>query len=246
MKFLDIIMPQNCRCIFCGRECELNGVCDNCLAHLPIITGNTCEKCGTNISSGRVCDECKNNNYKFERVFSILEYSGAVRKAIVRLKTGGAKSIAYPLSEIVDDYFEKLDIPFDVIIPMPIHKNRLKERGFNQCELLLEKVKEHYGRVYTDVVIRDIDTPHQTGLTRENRKSNLKNAFKVVNKNKIKGKTVLIFDDIYTTGTSMNECAKTCLKAGASVVYGLCLARTPIKLDKYLESVDDENFSYVI
>ena len=241
MKFLDMLFPSNIKCIMCGREDNDYGICPECESQIPFITGKVCSKCGINISSGEVCIDCKGNDIKFERVFSIAEYKGRIRNAILKLKIQGYKDIANPLSKIIYDYFSKLDIPFDAIFPMPIHENRLKERGFNQCELMLKDIKENYGRVYADVLIRCKDTPHQTGLSRENRKVNLAGAFKVTNKSKVKGKTILIFDDIYTTGSSMNECAKVLMTAGAYKVYGLCLTRTPINLDKYLDSADYNN-----
>lgn len=240
MKILDILFPQNIKCIMCGSEDNDFGICDKCRAKIPIIRGKTCKKCGVNISSGDVCIDCKSGDLKFEKVYSICEYTGNIRCAIIKLKIGGYKNIAKPLSKIIYDYFATLDIPFDMIIPMPIHINRRKERGFNRCELLLEDICNNYGRVYTDVLVRAIDTPHQTGLSREHRKENVKGAFKVTNKAKVKGKVILVFDDIYTTGTSMNECARTLLRAGASKVFGLCLARTPINLDKYLEDNADD------
>ena len=91
-------------------------------------------------------------------------------------------------------------------------------------------------KVNTTILVRHKDTPHQTGLSRENRLTNLSGAFEVTDKKLIRNKTILLVDDIYTTGSTLNECARTLKKAGASRVISLCLARTPIKLDRVLGS----------
>lgn len=246
MKLIDIFFPQNIKCIICGKEDNEYGICDDRYSKLPFIKGIVCKKCGTNVKNGDVCIECKGNNLEFERTFAIFDYEGKIRRTILDLKQNGEKYLAKPLSIVIVDYLEDLDMKFDMIIPMPIHTARRKERGFNQCELLLEEVKSRFGNVYEDVLIRHKDTPHQTGLNRDNRKNNLQDAFKVKDKSKIKGKTVLVFDDIYTTGTSMNECARTLKKSGAGKVYGLCLARTPIMKSTYLDVSEKDYIDIMI
>ena len=114
----------------------------------------------------------------------------------------------------------------DVIIPVPLHATRLYERGFNQAEVLCEEISKKYERQYrNDLLFRIKDTPHQTGLNRDNRLLNLSNAFKITDIKKIKNKRILIIDDIFTTGSTLDEVAFTLLKAGAKSVSGLCLAR---------------------
>ena len=236
MKILDLIFPQNVKCIFCSKEVDEYGICKECYEKLPFITGKTCIKCGGKSGDSSVCIECKNSRHEFEQVFSILEYSGDTKQKILAFKQNKRKNIGVAFSEIVGEYFEKLDISFDVILPVPIHENRLKERGYNQSEILLQRIDNTYGRVYKNIFVRTKDTPHQTGLSKDHRENNLKNAFKVLDKSKIKNKTVLLFDDVYTTGSTFDECAKTLKKCGAFKVYGLCLCRSPIKISKILNN----------
>lgn len=243
MKILDLLFPQNIKCIFCGKEDDNYGICDDCYAKIPFITGKTCKKCGGKIKSGQVCIDCKGANYSFEKVFSICEYTDIIRYAILKLKSG-SKFVSRPLSELVSNYFDTLNIEYDFIVPMPIHPNRLKERGFNQSKLLLEEVRRNC-KVREDIIIRSKDTPHQTGLNRDNRKTNLDGAFKVLNKNDIKDKIIVIFDDIYTTGSSMEECAKTLKECGAKNVFGVCLARTPISEFKYLGDKEENYVEFI-
>lgn len=231
MKISELFFPQEVKCILCGREIEKDGICDNCYAHLPRICGKVCEKCGGEVMGmGKYCNDCSNGDFFIEKNFCIFNYVDKVKSAIIAFKFGGRKHIGYAFSHIIHDYLSGIRKFFDIIVPMPIHEMRKKERGFNQSEVLAEYLKEDYS-VEKDVLIRVKNTPHQTGLNKENRQCNLDGAFKVVNKDKIAGKRILILDDIYTTGSTINECAKTLLKSGAEVVYGLCLARAKFRDD---------------
>lgn len=228
MSIIDYIFPSDCKCIFCERETSAGLICDDCYSRLHFLHGKLCKKCGGEIvGDGDLCLDCKELNHAFERNFSILEYSGDVQSQILKLKNG-YRYIAGAFSDILCEYFEKMDIPFDMIIPIPIHENRRRERGFNQCELLCDGISRYYGRVYTNILVRIKDTPHQTGLSRANRITNLDKSFKVLEPKRVKNKIILLVDDIYTTGSTMHECAKTLLKAGAKLVYGLTLARPQV------------------
>lgn len=232
MKILEMIFPQTIKCFMCGAELSDHGVCDNCYGKLPWIKGNICERCGgTVFGDGHVCNECAGEKFYFHRNFSIFNYIDDMQLKILSFKNG-KKYLGYYFSEIIREYLKKLNINFDYIIPMPIHENRLKERSFNQSEILVSNLKDENVVEY-DVLKRIKDTPHQTGLNKSNRKTNLEDAFKVVNKDKVKDKIILLIDDIYTTGSTLNECAKTLIKSGAKGVYGLCLARATF--DKVIE-----------
>lgn len=236
MGIIDIFMPQNFKCAICGVETAGINFCDNCRSHFHYISGKVCEKCGGRIiGGGDLCVDCKSANHEFVKTYCVLDYDGIVVGAIAKLKNNGIKSVAYGFSYIMLDRFKALDIPFDMIIPVPMHGNRLKERGFNQTEILCNEIERYYGRVRKDILLRVRDTPHQTGLNKENRESNLENAFKITNKSTVKGKIILLVDDIYTTGTTLSQCAKELNKAGAKEVYGLCLCRSVIKATSVLD-----------
>ena len=224
MKIRDLIFPQTIKCFMCGCEIADSGVCGECYGKLPWVRGNLCERCGgVVLGTGSVCNDCSGEKFYFHRNFNVFNYVDDMQKNILRFKKG-RKYLGYYFSEIMREYLEKLPIHFDYIIPMPIHENRLKERSFNQSDVLVEKLKDKYV-VDSSVLKRIKDTPHQTGLNKSNRKSNLDKAFEVIDKDKVKDKIILVVDDIYTTGSTLNECAKTLVKSGAKGVYGLCLAR---------------------
>ncbi len=239
MGLLDILYPNEYRCVFCGKEDGGYGICDKCKAKLPYITGNTCKVCGVNLSSGDVCIECKSAGHKFEKCFCAMKYAGRPKHALQKFKLAGFKYIGFALSGLLEEYFNSIDIPFDMIIPVPNHPNRLKERKFNHLDIMLDKISKSYGRVYKDILVRVKDTPHQTGLDREHRISNLHSAFKVTDKAKVKHKIILLVDDIFTTGSTLDECAKTLLKAGAYKVFAMCLCRSIIPSSRIFGNNED-------
>ena len=226
MKILDYLFPQNIRCLFCKKEDYLYGLCRDCYNKLPFITDKTCKICGGRLlKNEEVCKQCKDFSHKFIHNYSILDYNEMVAGKIIEFKQNKKKRIGEVFSHIVLEYYEKLEIKVDIIIPVPIHENRMKSRKFNQSEILASKIANKYGNVDTKVLVRIKDTPHQTGLSRENRQANLLDAFKVIDKKNVKDKSILLLDDIYTTGSTLDECARVLYLNGASEVYGLSFAR---------------------
>lgn len=231
-KFLDHIFVPDIKCIVCGKEIKRNeryGMCDKCLLSLPTII-HPCTKCGSECISGDVCLNCKTITPSFTNCYVVLKYSPPVTALIHKAKYKNAKYLFKYLSNLMYDKYLELGLDIDMLIPVPLNENRIKERGYNQSLLLCETFIKYGVHIDNDVLIRTKDTPHQTSLTREQRLTNLDKAFKVVDKSKIKGKTILILDDVYTTGSTLNEISKTLIKAGASKVYGLVLAHGDIYL----------------
>lgn len=235
---MELLFPKQVKCVTCGNETNKFGICDKCIKEFSFIKGNTCEICGIDISDkNNVCYECKGREYSFDKNFAIFHYSGDVRDKIISFKQSRVKSIGEMFAYFIADKYEEISKYFDIdlIVPMPISSERLKTRKFNQSEILCNELK-YTGKVRNDILLRVKDTPHQTGLSREHRKSNLEGAFKVTDKKLIRNKIILIVDDIYTTGSTLNECAKTLKKAGVKRVLTLTFARTPIKLDRIIKS----------
>lgn len=225
MRLSDLLFPSSLRCIFCGKEVGTGiAICSECNLTLPYITGKTCAKCGGRVKEEDYCIDCSRLEHRFTRNFSIFDYADTLRDKVVSFKNG-RKYLGYSFAHIIYDYYTRLDLDIDIIIPMPIHSSREKLRGFNQAEILSSVLMERTDKVRLDVLTKVIDTPHQTGLSREHRLSNVAGSFAVNDKTAIKDKSILVIDDIYTTGSTMSEVAETLLKAGAKAVYGLTLAR---------------------
>ena len=240
MDIIDLFFPRQVKCIFCGRETKEYGICEDCYDHLPFVEPPYCVKCGGHvIGKGHVCVECKKKETEIDSCYSVLYDIDDVAKKIVSFKQSGAKYLGESFAYLIEDKFKQINERIDMIIPVPISERRLKERGYNQSEILCNELPKDL--VKTDVFARIEDTPHQTGLGRSNRLSNLKGAFKVLDKKSIKGNVVLILDDIYTTGSTLNECARTLKSAGAKKVIGLTLARAKPKMEKVLGSLENKS-----
>ena len=237
-KFLDALYPNNYMCLSCGCEIECSDIalCDKCKNSLPYLPKHRCSKCDavTNEDT-HICDLCKSTPMVFDKNYSAFDYSGNIKKLLLGLKYHGAKYNGTTLSKLLYEKYLSINRSFDIIIPVPLSSARLDERKYNQAEVLLENFILEKCSVLNDVLIRTVDTPHQAGLTRRDRLTNLKGAFSVVNKKVVKGKDVLVVDDVFTTGATVNECAVTLLKAGAKSVTVLTLCR-----NNYKENANDK------
>lgn len=228
-NLLNIFFPKDIKCLICGRELDTNTlycICDSCMEELPFNTGKTCLRCDSAISSdANYCVNCKNSTPQYKRNKSVFLYDGVVKKFVRQLKFDNKKFYASTLSNFIASEYVKLNKDFDIIIPVPIHKDREKRRGYNQATLLCTSLKEKLKlNVDENVLIKERATRSQAYLSREEREKNLEDAFRVVDRKLVKGKTVLLVDDVFTTGTTINECAKTLRSAGAKEVHSLTLA----------------------
>ena len=228
MSLIDLLFPSDCKCIFCSQELYDGYICSSCSHEISYIT-KACIKCGGTLTGdGDVCLECKKYERVFDKGYCVCDYTGRMQEKILKFKNHNGKYLGHAFAQMMLDKYKQLDCDIDVIIPIPIHVNRRKTRGFNQSEILAEKINDYTHMVDNTILIRKKDTPHQVGLNRENRIVNVTDAF-LINKGKsVNGKNILIIDDIFTTGTTIDECAKYLKSMGANKIFYLCLARTPI------------------
>ncbi len=232
-KIKEIFFPSGQKCLICKRELDGSSdkqVCKHCEDKLDFTTGKICDKCGQPIKTdANYCLRCKNKvpAYTFARAPFV--YKGVILGLIKSLKYDGKKYVAKTLSNYLWDEYEKDKIKADLVIPVPLFEKRQKKRGFNQSELLCSTFKENGLEIRTDILSRIKDTDTQTHLSREEREKNVGGAFKVTDKKSIKDKNILLIDDVYTTGSTTNECAKILLKAKAKNIYVLTVAHTIIE-----------------
>jgi len=224
--------------------------CDTCMkTGFYLITEPYCIKCGLQFKLGfipgsihsgeenHVCESCIKTPLKVNKVRAAVEYKGIIKDAIplfkYSLKLSAAKIFEVLLFQTFLKHYNKTDI--DLLIPIPLHKAKIKERGFNQAFLIIRNFvklyQKHYGqkplwKIDTGSLVRIKKTKPQTGFDIARRRNNLKKAFKVVNKKKIQSKNILLIDDVFTTGATCNEAALELLKNGAGRVDVLVLART--------------------
>jgi ComF family protein len=207
-----------------------HAACRACLESLPWHSAQSCPQCGLN-SDGNICGSCLNNPPDFDATKAVFLYAYPIDAMMLRYKYGDSLNLGDTFAEFLA---EKVNVEdclknIDLIIPMPMHPQRLKERGFNQAieiaKVLAKNCKEKLDYKST---IRQTLTPPQASLPLKERVKNIKGAFKVNADKlvKIQGKRIAIIDDVMTTGASLNELAKTLKKAGASHVECWVITRT--------------------
>lgn len=242
MNFKDIInligeelYPKGYKCLCCKEELITNtlySICDKCMAKLPFNIGHTCVKCSEPIGGmGEYCIHCKNQKPYYKKNVSVFLYKPPIDGFIRKLKFDNGKYLADTLGNFIAGEVAKMNVNFDCVIPVPLHESRKKKRGYNQSELLCTALKEKLLlNVDSEVFVKSRDTLSQAGLSRNARIENLEDAFEVKDKSKVRGKVVLLVDDVFTTGTTINECSKTLLDAGAKEVYSVTLAHANTKI----------------
>lgn len=241
-NFFNFIFPDNFSCLCCGRDVFNNKyeICDSCKNKLHFLTGKLCKHCSEHlISDGNFCIHCKGKIFYCDKIISPFVYDGIVKNFILGLKYNNKKYYANSLSIFMCDTYNKNNLLCDLIIPVPLCDKRLKERGYNQSELLAKPISKTLNLpLVTECLIRVKQTPSQVNLNYKERTNNLIDAFKVINKKLIKDKTILLIDDVYTTGATITECAKTLKRAGAKVVYALTAAHTILKKDDITKNIN--------
>ncbi len=216
-------------------------LCLECRKDFSAIYSPFCSQCGRMFKSrtgiDHQCEDCIKKKKNAHCIRSAGIYSGSLMPVIHALKYHGKLQLARPLGKLLFyAYMKYYDInTIDLIIPIPLHISRLKKRGFNQAIMLLNKwphfmheTRETESEIYINYqnLIRNRKTVSQTGLSKKKRKQNVKNAFTVTNPSKILKKRILLVDDVFTTGATAEECAKTLINNGAETVSVLTLART--------------------
>ena len=233
-KILDVIYPNNYTCIFCGDEIFDNqptSTCATCDCNLPKIKDKVCDRCGEPIKSmANYCNRCQSKNMVFYKCRSVFVYENEIANKIRDFKFNNCKYLCNPFAKYLEQLYKKSKFNCDIIVPVPIHTIRLKQRGFNQSELLANKLGKLIDiQVNTTDLIKIKHTKNQADLNFKQRQENLKDVFQVKNKNAFKNKNVLIVDDVYTTGSTINNCAIELLKAGAKNVYALTIAHAIVE-----------------
>jgi ComF family protein len=177
------------------------------------------------------CIHCRENEPAFDRALSFGEYKGSLRGLIHLLKYESVTPAARPLGEVLAQTIADLHPPDDVpllIIPVPLHPSRRHTRGFNQAELIARAAAKQFApalEVSTSLLVRHRETISQVGLSRDERIENMRDAFRVIDRQRIKGHAVILVDDVMTTGTTLSECAQVLKSAGAERVWAATAAR---------------------
>lgn len=219
---LDLLYPK--WCVGCGKEGSF--ICSSCCQSLPRIMPPLCPRCGRPQASGILCSTCVSWLAAIDGIRSPFQFDGVMRKAIHQLKYRNLRAIAGPLAGLLSDCLTAYCMPADVLVPVPLHSKRLRERGYNQSGLLARDLAKLAGLLVIDsCLIRKRLAPPQAGTQNvKERRDNVVDAF-VCQDYRLKGSQVLLIDDVTTSGATLDACAAALKDAGAASVWGLVLAR---------------------
>lgn len=227
--FLDLLFPR--RCVVCHREGTF--LCGPCLAAFPRLLPPLCPVCGTPNEREGLCHSCEARRPAIDGIRSLFRYEGPVRETLHQLKYGNLPGLAETLGVEMAQYLEQGPFEVHVVVPVPLHPRRLRQRGYNQAALLARPMaslpagRQGLGKlpVREDLLRRTRDTPAQArSAGAEARQRNVKGAF-ACSEGDLTGTAVLLIDDVCTTGATLEACALALKEAGAQTVWGLTLAR---------------------
>lgn len=208
--------------------------CSGCWSAITPPAHSGCARCdcpfvsqaATTYSPHHVCHSCAVRPPSYTKAWTLYPYRPPLQDAICLFKYRGKVALAAPLARLMIDRLPALG-SIDLMMPVPLHVERLREREFNQSLLLADRISRHLGvPVSCSDLIRTVPSPAQTTLSRKDRLNNLRGAFAAPRPESIAGKRILLIDDVFTTGATVNECAKTLRKAGSGDVFVLTLGRT--------------------
>ncbi|MGE4560526.1 MAG: ComF family protein [Desulfobulbus sp.] len=227
----DLLFPP--LCLGCSRRLDHSRpplFCAECRARLVFIGSPFCPCCGTPHATGadHLCGTCLQNKYAFDLARSLLLYQPPTAELILRLKFSGQLSGLRTLGTLTAGSACLADLtPPDYIVPVPLHARRLRRRGFNQATLLAQSCFPQWqGRIRLHVLNRNRLAAPQSQLTGKERRDNLKQAFTLRPGVVLEGKTILLVDDVLTTGSTVNECAKVLRRGGAKRIEVFTVARS--------------------
>lgn len=222
---LDFAVPPHCSLCKAPLEEHERVVCEGCWSKVQVITGSHCAACGSpSDESVPACTHCENRTPHFDRARILSPFDETIQGLIHQLKYRGKRSIGRRLGAMLGALIasDGGSGDLDMIVPVPLHPSRQKERGYNQSALVAHAMEARLGvGVRTDLMARTRRTATQTKLNAAERAQNVAGAFEVRHPESVRGREILLVDDVLTTGATVNACSKVLLEAGAKRV---CLA----------------------
>jgi competence protein ComFC len=220
----DVLFPVFC--LGCQREGEW--VCRDCLVQIPPLTQTSCFSCDATVMENACCDNCKKER-SVDVYWSLYSHQTSIISDLIeQLKYHGASDVVRAVSLLCETnrYVHSLIHSVDMIIPVPLYPARFRERGFNQSEYIAYAIGEVlHVPIVSSVLQRSKQTKQQARLSLEERKGNVLDAFACAMSDEVKGKRILLVDDVLTTGSTVDACARVLMGAGAQTVRVLTLAR---------------------
>jgi len=222
-KFFNLFFPTKCG--FCGNITEsYNYVCNNCKKNKYNEDREHCILCGKKtFLTESTCKECRERRVYYEKLLYYDEYKEVIKDKIISYKFNDNSYLYNFFAELLLPKLLNEDI--DLITAVPISKKRMKERGYNQSELIARKIAKIMEVPYMNLLLKNQETKRQSELSRIERMINIQNSFDFNNKYDIKGKKILLIDDVFTTGSTVNECSKVLKKSGSTSIEVAVIAK---------------------
>lgn len=232
-SFLELIYPEKNTCFICETCNEKIAdvyICPDCEKKLKKIQPPVCSKCSKPInyrSSIDLCSECCDTKRYFTMSKSPYAYEGIIQKAIHRYKYHNKPYFYKFFGSLIINFMEEINYTnFDLIVSVPLHPSKMRKRGYNQSELIAKYLASKLSIPYADVLKRTKKTSPQSGQSKSQRRRNIKDAFEIKSPaEKVINSSILLVDDIYTTGSTVDECSKVLVNYGAANVYVITIAR---------------------
>lgn len=216
------------RCMMCGTDLFTDGVgfCQHCIKYVQFNNGKICHRCGAPMyGESSYCEDCSQTKIYYNRAYSAFVYEKALRKIIHSVKFGNNGAMCYQLAYYLAYLVDKYNIEYDLVVNVPMTVSAVKKRGFNQAKLLAQSLCHiNDTPCYSDCLVKVRDTVVQEQLSRHERLTNLNGVYDLCDKEIVKGKKILLVDDVKTTGTTLNQCSKVLIKYGALEVNCITVA----------------------
>ncbi len=228
-ELLELVYPEKHVCFLCGyQDLSIHNehLCASCQQKMIKLEQPLCHICSKPLAEAiGVCRECVQMPKEFERAIAVYSYEGTIKQTISDFKYHGKSYLYKIFSWQMVELLKKENLTdFDQIVPVPLHSYKEVKRGYNQSKLLARDISSNLGMPMVELVKRTKKTKPQNKLATYERWHNMTGAIDIKKSKKV-GKKILLVDDIYTTGATMNACAKVLKREGASIVIGISIAR---------------------
>lgn len=231
-RIINLFYPASCQA--CGKKSGIwnENLCGDCLKKIKKRLPPFCIKCGRQLTGDPYlkdkCNDCKNHDPYYDRAHSGFHYEGILKDLVHDFKYKKITSLSREFSKLTVSFMKEYTLgkDVDIVAPVPMHPARIFKRETNHSHILAKDIAKNLGLKYSNRLLKKTkNTPLQSKLKRKERINNLKESFSVNKGSDVKGKNILLVDDLFTTGTTVNECAKILKEAGSDYVEVITLAR---------------------